>query len=71
MQVSDYEILTNEILIYKHEFQMTKLLPAKSHNPYQSIQGTQRSWVSGTTTQKPFFIRPLTPPYLLQTFSCL
>ena len=31
----------------------------------------QRSWVSGTTTQKPFLIRPLTPLYLLQTFSCV
>jgi len=31
-----------EICIYKHEFQTTKLLPAKSNNPYQSTQGTPK-----------------------------
>ena len=46
----------HEIHIYKHEFQTTKLLPAKSHNPYQSTKAHQRSSVLGTTTQKPFLI---------------
>jgi len=64
MQVSDYEILTNEltnanpsrICIYKHESQTTQLLPPKVTTHTNRHKAHQRSWVSGTTTQNLFWL---------------
>jgi len=38
--MKQYGRTTSNILIYRHESQTSQLLPAKSHNSFQSSQGT-------------------------------
>jgi len=59
----------NNIFIYKHESQTLQLLPAKSHNPYQSSQGTPKVMNIKNDGTKPLWIRLLTALHLPQTSS--
>jgi len=58
---------TNNIFIYRHESQTSQLLPAKSHNLFQSSQGTLKVMKHQNDDAKPLWIRLLTPLHLPQT----
>jgi len=40
LHMKQYRRTTNNISIYRHESQTSQLFPAKSHNSFQSSQGT-------------------------------
>jgi len=54
-QMNQKKQTIRDIHIYKHEFQTPQLLPAKSHNPYQSSQGTPKVMSIRNDSAKPLF----------------
>jgi len=51
--MSQREHAFNTILIYKNQFEMLQLLPAKSYKAYEASQCTRKVMMLGTVAQTP------------------